>query len=29
VAFVCLLAFFAFVIFNDLTKLNLFTKLKP
>ena len=29
VAFVCILAFFAFVIFNDLTKLNLFTKLKP
>jgi regulator of sigma E protease len=29
VAFVCLLAFFAFVIFNDITKLNLFTKLKP
>ncbi|MDQ2832987.1 MAG: RIP metalloprotease RseP [Acidobacteriota bacterium] len=29
VAFVCLLAFFAFVIFNDLTKLNLFTKVKP
>ena len=29
VAFVCLLAFFAFVIFNDLTKLNLFTRLKP
>jgi regulator of sigma E protease len=29
VALVCLLAFFAFVIFNDLTKLNLFTKLKP
>jgi regulator of sigma E protease len=29
VAFVCILAFFAFVIFNDLTKLGLFTKLKP
>lgn len=29
VAFVCILAFFAFVIFNDLTKLNLFTRLKP
>ncbi len=29
VAFVCILAFFAFVIFNDLTKLNFFTKLKP
>jgi regulator of sigma E protease len=29
VAFVCILAFFAFVIFNDLTRLNLFTKLKP
>ena len=29
VAFVCILAFFAFVIFNDITKLNLFTKLKP
>lgn len=29
VAFVCLLAFFAFVIFNDLTKLNLFTRIKP
>ena len=29
VAFVCLLAFFAFVIFNDITKLNIFTKLKP
>ena len=29
VAFVCILAFFAFVIFNDLSKLNLFTKLKP
>ncbi len=29
VAFVCLLAFFAFVIFNDLTKLNIFTRLKP
>ena len=30
VAFVCILAFFAvMVIFNDLTKLNLFTKLKP
>jgi regulator of sigma E protease len=28
VAFVCILAFFAFVIFNDLTRLNLFTKLK-
>ena len=29
VAFVCILAFFAFVIFNDLTRLNLFSKLKP
>lgn len=29
VAFVCLLAFFAFVIFNDITKLSFFTKLKP
>jgi regulator of sigma E protease len=29
VAFVFILAFFAFVIFNDLTRLNLFTKLKP
>ena len=29
VAFVCLLAFGAFVIFNDLTKLNLFAHLKP
>ena len=29
VAFVCILAFFAFVIFNDITRLNLFTKLKP
>jgi regulator of sigma E protease len=29
VAFVCLLAFFAFVIFNDLTKLSFFTKFKP
>jgi regulator of sigma E protease len=29
VAFVFILAFFAFVIFNDITKLNLFTKLKP
>ncbi|MEI9980647.1 MAG: RIP metalloprotease RseP [Edaphobacter sp.] len=29
VAFVCILAFFAFVIFNDLTRLNLFAKLKP
>ncbi len=29
VAFVCILAFFAFVIFNDLTRLNFFTKLKP
>ncbi|MCU1226712.1 MAG: rane-associated zinc metalloprotease [Edaphobacter sp.] len=29
VAFVCLLAFFAFVIFNDLSKLSLFSKLKP
>jgi len=29
VAFVCLLAFFAFVIFNDITKLSFFTKMKP
>ena len=29
VAFVCLLAFFDFVIFNDITNLNFFTKLKP
>jgi regulator of sigma E protease len=29
VAFVCILAFFAVVIFNDLTRLNIFTKLKP
>ena len=29
VALVFILAFFAFVIFNDITKLNLFTKLKP
>ena len=29
VAFVCILAFGAFVIFNDLTKLNIFAKLKP
>ena len=29
VAFVCLLAFFAFVIFNDITKLDIFTKMKP
>lgn len=29
VAFVCLLAFFAFVIFNDITKLSFFTRLKP
>jgi regulator of sigma E protease len=29
VAFVCILAFFAFVIFNDLTRLNIFSKLKP
>jgi regulator of sigma E protease len=29
VAFVCLLAFFAFVIFNDITKLSFFNKLKP
>ncbi|GGA63386.1 putative zinc metalloprotease [Edaphobacter acidisoli] len=29
VAFVCLLAFFAFVIFNDITKLSFFTKVKP
>jgi regulator of sigma E protease len=29
IAFVCILAFFAFVIFNDLTRLNLFSKLKP
>jgi regulator of sigma E protease len=29
VAFVCLLVFAAMVIFNDLSKLNLFTKLKP
>jgi regulator of sigma E protease len=29
VAFVCLLAFFAFVIFNDITKLSFFNKLRP
>jgi len=29
VAFVCLLAFFAFVIFNDITKLSFFSKMKP
>ncbi len=29
VAFVCILIFAVMVIFNDLTKLNLFTKLKP
>lgn len=29
VAFVCLIVFAAFVIFNDITKLGLFTKLKP
>ncbi len=29
VAFVCILVFAAMVIFNDLTKLNLFTKVKP
>jgi len=29
VAFVCILAFFAFVIFNDITKLSFFNKLKP
>ncbi len=29
VAFVCLLAFFAFVIFNDITKLGFFSKMKP
>jgi regulator of sigma E protease len=29
VALVFILAFFAFVIFNDISKLNLFTKLKP
>jgi len=29
VAFVCILVFAAMVIFNDLSKLNLFTKLKP
>lgn len=29
VAFVFILAFFAFVIFNDITKLSFFTKLKP
>ena len=29
VAFVCIVAFAAFVIFNDITKLGLFTKLKP
>jgi regulator of sigma E protease len=28
-AFVLLLAFFAFVIFNDVTKLPIFTHLKP
>lgn len=29
VAFVCLIVFAAFVIFNDITKLGLFTKLRP
>jgi regulator of sigma E protease len=29
VAFVCILIFAVMVIFNDLTKLNLFTRLKP
>ena len=29
VAFVCLVVFAAFVIFNDITKLSFFTKLKP
>jgi regulator of sigma E protease len=29
VAFVCILVFAAMVIFNDISKLNLFTKLKP
>ena len=29
VAFVCLIVFAAFVIFNDITKLNLFSHLKP
>ncbi len=29
VAFVCLVVFAAFVIFNDITKLGIFTKLKP
>ena len=29
VAFVCILVFAVMVIFNDLTKLSLFTKLKP
>ena len=29
VAFVCLIVFAAFVIFNDITKLGIFTKLKP
>ena len=29
VAFVCLLSFFSFVIFNDITKLGFFTQMKP
>ena len=29
VAFVCLIVFAAFVIFNDITKLGIFSKLKP
>ena len=29
VAFVCLIVFAAFVIFNDITKLSFFSKLKP
>ena len=29
VAFVCIIVFAAFVIFNDISKLSLFTKLKP
>jgi regulator of sigma E protease len=29
VAFVCILIFAAMVIFNDISKLNLFTKIKP
>lgn len=29
VAFVCIIIFAAFVIFNDITKLSIFTKVKP